>query len=107
MPRASGSIRRSPAIAFGSSKIGAASGAGGVDADDVIRPAAHQEDPLEALRVQARRSAEGGNRRADAPALGEVDEQIGRPAVDLIVGLGLHHLAVASRRLARLSSARF
>ena len=59
--------------------------AAGVDADDVVRAPPDQEGALEATLVQARKRGRRQRWRCRPPALGEVDEQVSRPAVDLLV----------------------
>ena len=68
--------------------------AGRVDPDHVVRSSPDEERPLECSCVEAGGPAEGADRRADADPLGEVDDQIRRPGVDLGVLLCLEHLAV-------------
>lgn len=55
-----------------------------------------QEGSLEALLVQSGGAAEGGDRGPDAHSLREVDEQVGRPRVDLPVVLRGDHVAVVA-----------
>ena len=78
-------------MARGSSKIGLASR---VDADDVVRAPANEERTLEALLVEMGHAAERADGGADPLSFREVDEEVGRPAIDLLVGLSGDHLPV-------------
>src|SRR5687767_15677306 len=60
----------------------------------MVGAAPGEKGTLEPAGIEPGRFAEGLDRGGHAHPLGEVDEQIGRPGVDLVVTLGRHHLAV-------------
>ena len=76
-----------PCHRLGQLEYGGSELSGGVDSDHVVWSASHQEGSLEAALVEAGCGAEGGDGGSHPNPLGEVDEQIRGPAVDLLVGL--------------------
>ncbi len=69
----------------------------GVFANDLGRPAAPREDPAKGSFVQMRGLLYVGDDSDDAPSHGHVPHELGRPGVQLFIGLLAQAVAVLSR----------